>query len=213
MVMARKCPAVVLWVLGETQCMATVVLLVDIIVAMVLTGGVDGGYNGYGASTYGIDGWQGFQQSHSRPGMQQYPRTFHAVTPSTSMPDVELFTHGNFKNIVGHFSPFGRNQGLREGYEQTLGFDMQDYPRPRHTGGRTRIKRESPTMDERFGTTQNIYCSTKELVPQSPDNVDENGEDIDAIEADLAVAELELKLARARAAKARSKAATRQDQT
>jgi hypothetical protein len=154
-------------------------------------GGGFGGYGSYSAPPHGRDARQGTQPP-------QYPLPYHSMTPAPSMLDSKYGTYGNNPNKRSHFSPFGTHKRLRDGCDQSSGFEMQGHPHS-HNGGRVHIKRESP-VDERRSFADDVFDGPSNDIGAPDDGDDDKA----AVDAEVEAMELELKLAKMKAARLRA---------
>jgi hypothetical protein len=142
-----------------------------------------GGYGSYGSPPFGAKGARHGSQQPPQHGMHHFPPHFHPMTPTPSIHDSEYGTLGPNPHNRGRFTPFHDNQ--------TPGFEMQGH----FQGGRaTKIKRESPTFEERPMDINEMDGPTNDLGLQ-----DDNADDKATVDAEVETLELELKLAKAKA--------------
>ncbi|CAO2647677.1 Nn.00g085990.m01.CDS01 [Neocucurbitaria sp. VM-36] len=156
-----------------------------------------GGYGGYGPPQYAVK-----QEPHSSilpPPHGMYPPR-HSMRPAPNTDDSEH--RGRPGNNRSRHSPLRKNKRTYDGYEENLSLamghpDMQGHPDSCQGGPRPKIKRESPSLDERAANLEDFDNPTNDCCSQ-----DEPKDDSAAIDAEVEAAELELKIARLRAKQA-----------
>lgn len=129
--------------------------------------GIYGGYGGYGQPQYGGKNVRQVSLQPPQHVMQQYPH-FHPMTPTPEP------------------------RGL-SGYQSTPGFEMQGGG---YQGGRAKIKRESPPLNERSMAAYDVDGPTNDLGAQHGDFDNDDDNDKAAMEAQLKAVELELQAAK-----------------